>query len=607
MDDRKFCFISCVNPEGNDRIADEICKLQVPEGYNVEYFGVSDVSSMCAGYNEAASISNAKYKIYMKQNIEFCNIFLLYDLLRIFNSSSKIGMVGTLGVDRMPVDMITEHGILYGPDSEKTILVDNEYKEVLAVAGNFIATQVDMPWDENNIDDWYFYALSQCALMRQKGYKVVVPGQKSGAWIKPVLSDDYDYLDEKTEKCRQYALTRYSALFNIPRDAKRYGIMSFTEISGVDFIWPLIYKKADFSVAELGISIYSDSDEDFERIIKFIKEQHLDVFVSFNFSPLVSRACEACGIKYVSWVFDCPQQALYDNLVKNDCNYIFCFDKKQVETTKENGGMHVFHHPLAYNENRMSVPKVDGNDRKRFSCSVSFVGNLYEDEVYQKIQDRLSENALSDYERVFHEAFGKWDGTDRLKAALKRETIEEMAAMDSPDVVNNLKMDIGDYYEGRILARALANCERIEMLKRLAKYGLKFYTGSKNVQIDGVTVSPRLDYSTELPKAYHLSKINIGTTLHTITSGIPLRVFDIMGAGGFLLTNFQPEIPELFVIGKEIEVYKDFDEMEEKVSFYLNNDNLREKIALNGYRAVVEKHNFNKEFVVMMNKAGLPL
>lgn len=607
MDDKKICFIACVNAEENGHIAEEISKLYVPEGYNVEYFGVTDVPSMCAGYNEAASISDAKYKIYIRQDIEFCNAFLLYDLLKIFDSSAKIGLVGLIGVDRMPVDMIVEHGILYGPDSEKTVLVEDKYQEVIAVTGSFLATQVDLSWDEENIDDWYFFALSQCALMRQKGYKVVVPGQKDGSWIKPVLSYDYDYHNDKTEQCRQYALTNYSTAFNIPRDAKRYGIMSFTEISGTDFIWPLIYRNADFSVAELGISIYSDSNEDFGKIKNFIEEQHLDVFVSFNFSPLVSSACETCGIKYVCWVFDCPQQALYDGRIKNDCNYIFCFDKKQVEITRENGGSHVFHHPLAYNENRMSVPKLNENDIDRFSCNVSFVGNLYEDEVYQRIKDRFSESALADYDRVINEAFGRWDGTDRLKEALKRETIEEMAAMDSPSVVNNLKMDIGEYYEGRILARDLANRERMEMLKRLAKYGLKFYTGSRNVQIDGVTISPRLDYSTELSRAYRLSKINIGTTLHSITSGIPLRVFDIMGAGGFLLTNYQPEIPELFVIGKEIEVYKDFAEMEEKVQFYLSNDNLREKIALNGYKVVTEKHNFNKEFVVMMKKAGMSL
>ncbi len=605
MDDKKICFIACVDNYKNDYLSEKICNLHVPEGYTVEYFGVTEATSMCSGYNEAASISDAKFKIYIRQDIEFCNYNLIDDLLNIFNSSSKIGIVGTVGVDRMPVDMVVEHGIMYGPDSDKTILVDNKFMEVLAVTGNFVATQVDLLWDEKNIDDWYFYALSHCALMRQNGYKIVVPGQKNGPWVKPIISNHYDYRDEKAEKCRKYAIGRYSPIFNIPEDAKRYGIMSFKEISGTDFIWPMIYKGADFTVAELGISIYSIDEKDIEKIKTFIKEQHINAFVSFDFSPAVSRACEECGIKYVSWVFDCPQQALYDPQVKNTSNHIFCFDKKQVRATTESGGKHVYHQPLAYNEKRMAIPRIDEADKSRFECQVSFIGNLYEDEVYQKIKDRLSEKALSDYERAFEVAFGKWDGVDRLEEALKRETLEEIAAMDSPRVVNNLKMDIGDYYEGRILARDLANQERIEMLKRLSKYGLKFYSGSINVKIDGVTISPKLDYESELPKAYYLSKINIGTTLHSISSGIPLRVFDIMGTGGFLLANYQPEIPDLFVIGKEIEVYHDFDEMEDKVKFYLKNETLRKQIAENGCRVVREKYNFNTQFWKIMERAGL--
>ena len=34
------------------------------------------------------------------------------------------------------------------------------------------------------------------------------------------------------------------------------------------------------------------------------------------------------------------------------------------------------------------------------------------------------------------------------------------------------------------------------------------------------------------------SKVNLNITLRNIKTGIPLRALDIMGAGGFLLTNY---------------------------------------------------------------------
>lgn len=604
MNNKRICIISCTNNVIKANLELQISKLHIPAGFSLDFLVVNGAKSMCAGYNEAAAVSDAKFKIYIRDDIEICNEYLLEDLLAIFNESAEIGIVGALGVQSMPVDMIIENGILFGPAGENTILVEEKYKDVMAVTGDFIATQVDIRWDEANIDDWYTFALSQCAAFRCMGYRIVAAGQEKGPWIKLGDSKRYDYQDAVTEKCRKYALEHYSSVFQIKYGAKRFGIMDFKEIKGFDFIWPLASQKADFKVIDLGISIYSSDNNDYMRLVSMIREQHLDVLISFNFSPLVSNACESCGIMYISWVYDCPQQALYDDSVGNKCNYIFSFDKKLVETTKTNGAENVFHQPLAFNSSNMHVAEITDEDEKRFSCQVSFVGNLYEDDVYQSVKESLSEKALVDYENVFRNAYGKWDGVDRISNALAVETINEMAAIDSKEVVSNLKMDIGSYYEGRILARDLANKERIEMVKRLGKYGLKFYTGS-STKIDGIIPCPKLDYSSELPKAYFLSKINIGTTLHSITSGIPLRVFDIMGCGGFLLTNYQLEISELFIIGKEIEIYRDFDEMEDKIKYYLANEDIRIRIAYNGYKAVNSRYNFEKQFLNMLSRVGL--
>ena len=93
-------------------------------------------------------------------------------------------------------------------------------------------------------------------------------------------------------------------------------------------------------------------------------------------------------------------------------------------------------------------------------------------------------------------------------------------------------------------------------------------------------------------------------TMPGITSGIPLRVFDIMGMGGFVLTNYQPEVEELFEIGKNIEVYHDFDEMADKVKFYSDNENARKIIALNG-KKIIEGFSIEKRVREILVKAGL--
>jgi spore maturation protein CgeB len=85
---------------------------------------------------------------------------------------------------------------------------------------------------------------------------------------------------------------------------------------------------------------------------------------------------------------------------------------------------------------------------------------------------------------------------------------------------------------------------------------------------------------------------------------VPLRVFDIMGVGGFMLTNYQPEIEELFTIGKDIEVFHDIDELHDKVSFYLANEKARLQIALNGYKLVSEKYSYDRAIESILAKIG---
>ena len=99
-------------------------------------------------------------------------------------------------------------------------------------------------------------------------------------------------------------------------------------------------------------------------------------------------------------------------------------------------------------------------------------------------------------------------------------------------------------------------------------------------------------------KIFYLSKINLNITLSSIESGIPQRILDIMGCGGFVLTNYQPELDDFFEIGKEIEVFHNIDELKEKCKFYLTHEKERLTIAINGYKKIRDyfsyPHQLNK-------------
>ena len=70
MNNKKICFIICVN---NKQYLSEcqyyINNLIVPQGYEIDCITVWDAPSMTSGYNAAMKASDAKYKIYIHQDV----------------------------------------------------------------------------------------------------------------------------------------------------------------------------------------------------------------------------------------------------------------------------------------------------------------------------------------------------------------------------------------------------------------------------------------------------------------------------------------------------------------------------------------------------------
>ena len=70
MNEKEIAFIICVNDENEFKEAlNYIDALNVPEGYHTDVIAVREAPSMAAGYNAAMQSSNAKYKIYIHQDV----------------------------------------------------------------------------------------------------------------------------------------------------------------------------------------------------------------------------------------------------------------------------------------------------------------------------------------------------------------------------------------------------------------------------------------------------------------------------------------------------------------------------------------------------------
>jgi len=193
MNNNKICFISCVN---NQQLYREalyyINQLEIPEGYEIECISVENADSMTRGYNKAMKASDAKYKVYMHQDVYIINRSFIKDILNIFRSNEKIGMLGVTGAKVIPTNGVwleskNKYGKVYDTHTGQVGLlsfdeVKNAYETVQAIDGLIMITQYDIPWRQDIFDGWYFYDVSQSIEFMKSGYEVVIPKQTS-PWV----------------------------------------------------------------------------------------------------------------------------------------------------------------------------------------------------------------------------------------------------------------------------------------------------------------------------------------------------------------------------------------------------------------------------------------
>lgn len=220
MNDKKICFIMCVN----DELYEEECiryikRLRVPEEYEVQQLSVLGAKSMADGYNEAMQQTDAKYKVFLHQDVFIVYKNFIRDLLWIFDQDKEIGMIGMVGSPVMPAE-----GVMWADDRIGSLFTSNikqagpaligqvkmPYEQVEAIDGLLMATQADLPWREDIFDGWDFYDVSQSMEFRKKGYKVVVPHME----IPWCLHDDGYVNLERYFKWRDVFLKEYGDMLH---------------------------------------------------------------------------------------------------------------------------------------------------------------------------------------------------------------------------------------------------------------------------------------------------------------------------------------------------------------------------------------------------------
>lgn len=370
------------------------------------------------------------------------------------------------------------------------------------------------------------------------------------------------------------------------------------------------------SFKHLGFNITEDTREVYNKQLlpsdcikglnELLKQDTYSFIFSINFFPSVSDVCNIWGIPYLCLIVDSPVLELFSNSLANPCNKVFLFDRQLYNDFHHINPDGIFHIPLATNvrDNYATATMASAADRARFSSDISFIGSLYSEKcLYNQIT--LPEK-MRGYVDGLIEAQLLVYGYNFIEECVTPELIEAFCKV-RPELINfpdSMKVDTKAVIAQHIISVKVAEQERLRYLKALSEhFNVDLYTGSDTYSMPLIHNRGFAKTNTEMPIIFHQSKINLNLTAKSIRSGLSLRIFDVLGCEGFLITNYQAELPEHFNIGEDLEAYTSLDDLMGKCEYYLSHDKERKEIAHNGFEKVKKYHTYDIRLTQMLEIA----
>lgn len=358
------------------------------------------------------------------------------------------------------------------------------------------------------------------------------------------------------------------------------------------------YKNILYKMSDVNQDAYFE-----KRVSEFLLQETYQAVLSVNYFPVLADICRKFQIPYLSWSYDSPLNVKnIERTLGYETNYVFFFDLAECRKYWNKGVNNVYHLPLAVNTERLADIETSADDKLKYGSDISMVGQLYDTSL------PLLLKPLGDYEKGYVSAV--LESQLRLYGCYFLEDVITESLMDN---INKAYAALGQCAlrlerDGFIvsIAKHITHIERTLLLDILSEeHKVDLYGPDKDENLKNVIWHGSAGYFDEMPKVFRHSKINLNVSLKCIQSGVPLRALDIMGNGGFLLTNYQPEIAENFVDGEEVVMYHSIEDAVAKCYYYLEHEEERKQIAKNGFDKVREKFGYEDRLLTMFQTAEL--
>jgi spore maturation protein CgeB len=313
---------------------------------------------------------------------------------------------------------------------------------------------------------------------------------------------------------------------------------------------------------------------------------------------LFARLFEDLHIPYVTWFVDNPRTIIMGRtLYASSYSVAATWDEAYIPYLRSAGFPTVEWLPLAADTSVFNAEPLETCD-----LPPTFVGNS----MFEPAQDhwrliRKRPDIAEAIERAFSEG--------RVTRDNFRQGIETMLP---PEILARM-----DEHERR-LAEMVFFMEgthrlRRDLIGRLAPEGIHVAgdeawahlypnntgpAGDKGLQ--PLAFEGPINYRQALPSLYQRCEINLNSTSIQMPTAVNQRVFDCPAAGGFLLTDDQPALRNLFDVETDVACYHSLDDCVQSLRWYRERPRVRREIARRARERILAEHTYTHRLTKLL-------
>ena len=332
-----------------------------------------------------------------------------------------------------------------------------------------------------------------------------------------------------------------------------------------------------------------------DRILAFKPDFFLTInHLGFDEDGVLTSFFRSIEMPVASWYVDSPRLIVgaHD---KNVSPYtaLFVWDRGYVNEMKSAGFENVVYLPLATDEQIFRPLPRNARREKVPGCEVGFVGHSNVGPLRERME-KVAEPLHRLVDRLAEEVLRGCHPLEDPSAFLSTDEAHQLSSLGSREKVA---------LEAAVLWKATVQY-RLSCVKKLSGFDACIYgdEGWELLLNNSCRLHPQVDYYNELPGIYNRCRIHLNATNRQMGKAVNQRVFDVPACGGFLLTDEQESLEELFEIGREVVTFRHPEEIPELARFYLGHPAERDAVARRGRQRVLAEHTYRHRLADLVQR-----